>query len=36
MNKQERIEYFRKYIIKKYIDEVNKKMKGKDNVQKTN
>lgn len=36
MTKQEQIEYFRKYIIKKYIDEVNEKLKGKNNVKKTN
>ena len=31
--KQETIEYFRKFVIKKYIDEV-KKLKEKDNAKK--
>ena len=31
--KQETIEYFRKFVIKKYVDEV-KKLKEKENVKK--
>lgn len=32
--KQETIEYFRKNIIKKYVDEVKKELKEKENVKK--
>lgn len=36
MTKEEQIEYFRTKVIKKYIDEVMKKLKEKQDVKETN